>query len=144
MEIIDVDKLENDDMLANKKSSFLEKIKEKNINIAKINSSVAKIRKPTKIIVRGSVNKQPLNAKLIKKTDDEVFTSVKGAIFQGLSMPMKNQEKRIILKNKLENSTFMNHYLQDCLYVDYIDKLNMHTKAGLIYAYHFTNTLIDK
>ena len=140
MEIIDVDKLEKD----NKKDNFIESLKEK-MEKRKAMQGDKKAPRPKRIMIKGMSRQRnaPQERRVTKKEETEVFDSVKSFIFKGLSMPMKNEKKREVLNNRLQSSKYMNSYLQDNLYADYIDGLNPHYKAGFIYTYHYLNVLTE-
>ncbi len=99
---------------------------------------IMRIKMP-KIMKPKLENKPKLNA----KQEGEVFDSMKNSIFHILSLPMKEKEKRPILKNKLMGSEFMNAYIKNNLYMNYLSGLSDHYKAGLIYSYHYANALME-
>lgn len=140
MEIIDVEQLEKD----NKKDNFIFSLKEK-MERKKVMMEDKKAPRPKRIVIKGMSKRQNIQQerKITKKEESEVFESVKAFIFKGLSIPMRNEKKREALSNRLQSSKYMNNYLQENLYADYIDGLNPHYKAGFIYTYHYLNVLTE-
>ena len=145
MEFVDVDDLESKNKMQNFMSNIREKVQKRNM----MNSAIQKkpaASKPTKVIIRkGTGQVKQLEAKikkLTKEEEGEVFDSIKIVAFKGMAIPMK-ATKRDKFKRELESSKYMNNYLRNNLYSDYIDGLNQHYKAGLIYAYHYLKVLAE-
>ena len=72
---------------------------------------------------------------IILNTD--ISETFKNMIFDVSSIPMQPKSKKDKLKTHLENDKFLNEYLEKYLYINYLNKVNNHIKAGLIYGYYF-------
>lgn len=70
----------------------------------------------------------------------ELNCNLKQIVKKGLSLPAKN--KSHILYNKIEESTFINEYLNKYLCLDLIAKFNDHVKFGLVYAISYFETMM--
>jgi hypothetical protein len=75
--------------------------------------------------------------KTIGNVDSEVQGGVKQMIFKGASMPMRNTEKREKFQSDLQNSAFLNKYVDTYGHMSYLDAMNDHYKAVAIYGYHY-------
>ncbi len=59
----------------------------------------------------------------------------------GMEISAKN--KKQILEQKLIDSKYINEYLDNNLYISYLDTLNNHLKFGIIYGYHYLDTMLS-
>jgi hypothetical protein len=75
----------------------------------------------------------------MKPADNEVKTGVKNMLFKVMSRPAK--EKHAILSKKLEDSKFINHYIDNKINLEYLDAVNDNMKFGLIYGYYVLDTI---
>jgi hypothetical protein len=138
---INADDLENFE--ENKKKNKHQK-KEKKPKISK--RLMMSIIKPPNLPFENNINKITNTEDIkqyIEKTTNavpEIKTGSKRVIYKIASMPCK--DKSDILQKKLEQSEYLNKYLDNALYINYLDALNAHVKAGLCYAYYFTETLL--
>lgn len=144
MEFVDVDKLEKDEEKINMNDKLMQSIKEKakKAQFEPQKNHVTKIRlvKP-RPEQKQQISKEPKEKKT-KAQDNELYKSLSSSLFHVLSLPMKDETKRPILKKKLEKSQYCNKYVKENLYADVIDRYcNKHVKFGALYSYYYLNVL---
>jgi hypothetical protein len=142
---VDVDELEKN----HENSSYQKELIKKIMSKRAMTSALAPEKKPKKSTVikfkTPRMYKMPVEKveKVNKKSEEEVFQSMKSSIYEVMAIPMKPPEKKPILKKKLMDSEFMNHYLKNSLYDGYLRGINNNLKFLLVYSYHFMNTHLE-
>lgn len=145
MEEIDVEDMERKNDSINYQQEIIKNIVKKRIErkqyesenkpMKKINNMI-KFNKPKKI-------KEPKIIKIPDKERKEVYNSFRDSIFEVLSFPMKDPNKKPVFKEKLKNSAFMDRFTRSNIYENYIENVNDKTKFLFVYGYHYVNTMLD-
>jgi hypothetical protein len=153
MQEIDVDAMEEQEYRKDVISNILKKKQEraqfKADTPKPLSASKSRAKKPIKMFSVPKTKKSIVpkitaeKKKIEKEENDEIFTSMKSSIFEGLALPMKDKRKRPVLKEKLMESKFMGRFIKTNLYDDYFKDIDDRVKFGFVYAYHYTNTLLD-
>jgi hypothetical protein len=142
---VDVDELEKNHENSSYQKELIKKIMSKRAMTTAL-APEKKPKKPSAIKFKTPrMYKMPVEKveKVNKKSEEEVFQSMKSSIYEVMAIPMKPPEKKPILKKKLMDSEFMNHYLKNSLYDGYLRGINNNLKFLLVYSYHFMNTHLE-
>lgn len=72
-------------------------------------------------------------------TNTYIKSSIKEIVFEISAMPITIQEKKTLLKARLQNDKFLNKYV-DKHAINKLMKyfINDHVKAGILYIYHYS------
>lgn len=140
MSIIDVEKME----FENEQNNFFEKMDKID---EETNKKISKTKSVPKLKTLKKKN-QPFKQmqKEIKQReveDKEFYDSTKDSMYQLLSIPMKDPDKKKVLEDRLKNSKYLNNYVKNSIYNSYASYLNEHAKALIIYGYHYTQVYKD-
>jgi len=149
MSIVDVDKMIKQKELSEKASDFKEKAQDKKLQ-KQLDPKAHKIEfgKPTRPNPANNILEKEKLTDLIqrlredKESEAEIKSGVKNGIFYIASLPIRS-DKRKKLKNNLEGSKFLNMYIDNNLYVDYLQDMNQDLKALACYGFHYVNALKD-
>ena len=134
MNIVDVDEMEKNHEQKNFFDNMDEKYENKAIKTKKKNNNALKNLKAIKSKPQKEI-KEPkikIDSTFIKSTDE--------IIFNVLAIPMTDPDKRKIFKQKLREDKFVNNYIKEKIYNQYIQYLNNDTKFGIIYSKMYYDT----
>jgi len=73
----------------------------------------------------------------IVNNDSDFKDTIKNGILELSSLPMRGTEKRNKLKTELQNNKFINKYLDKQINKSYLQYMNDHIKAFMIYTYSY-------
>lgn len=143
MEEVNVKDLEHEENNTNYQQDIIKSIVKKRLERKEYENQPTK--KPNNTTFKLKTVKQNLKRvnKISKEEENELFGSMKEGIFEVLTVPMKDPNKKPILKKKLKKSPFMNRFTKETLFFDYLSKINDKAKFALIYSYYYTTTLLD-
>jgi len=141
MSICDVDAMEREHQKSQKVESFKEKVDDMKIKkklLPKGRKYKFEMNRPAP-----AINPQLIQEfKERREEEKEVLNGVKEGIFKIASRPIA-EGKRELLKSKLEQSKYLNGYIDRHLFPSMIDYFNEHGKAVAVYAYNYMNVLKD-
>lgn len=72
--------------------------------------------------------------------DPEIKVGLKSTILNGLSLPFKDPLKRRVMYEKLNNSNYVNRYIDSRVNDSMLSVLNDHMKFMAVYSFHFVST----
>jgi hypothetical protein len=67
-------------------------------------------------------------------TNNKFNTSIKNICYNVGSVPMKDQHKRLVLREELKNSDIINEYMDNNLCLNYLNNMNQHLKLCIEYG----------
>jgi calcineurin-like phosphoesterase family protein len=70
----------------------------------------------------------------------EIRTGGKKMVFKILSKTHTKDKAKF--EESLNQSEYLNKYMDNQIYLSYIDSMNAHTKAGICFIYHYLNNLL--
>jgi len=149
MSVVDVDKMIKDKEQSEKASEFKEQAQDKKLKkrLDPKNQKIefgkpAKVERPNPVFEREQVQQLISRLRENEEGEKEMKTGVKNGIFYVASLPIK-KERQKALRERLENSRFLNRYVDENLYVDYLRDCDENLKALACYGYHYFNALKD-
>ncbi len=126
MNIVDVDNLEMQEM-------------KKNVISQVVKKDMSKLPPPPPKLYGIKHSKQKMRMPPIPKEpkikiDKDFINSIDSIIYSCLSLPMKDNEKKEYFKKKLKENKFIDKYIKDKVYMNYLGYLNDDLKFGLVYG----------
>ncbi len=131
------------------KSDKIESIKEKKED-EKLKKELAPRKFKVQMRQRGGVQSmapripaqlmQQLTAIREQPDETEIKSGLKEAVFQVASLPIR-KEKRQDLYGRISKSEYLNKYIDNNIYLDYLKGLDSNLKAGACYLFHYASCL---
>ena len=144
---VNVEKLIKEKADVDKSQSFREKLHEKQLERDIIGSNKKgkiKITLPKMPQMPAPLLKERImEMREQKEEEKDVRNSFKEGVFKLASMPIR-ADKRDDLYTRIKGSAFLNRYVEDNVYISYIDKINNDMKAVACYGYHYISALKSK
>lgn len=149
MSVVDVDKLIKEKENSEKVSEMKEQAEDKKMK-RKIDPQHQKIEigkpvqqpRPDPVLHREHILGMIQEMREQRESENEMKAGLKNGIFYVASLPIR-RDKRRRLHNSLKTSKFLNKYIDNNLYVDYLERANSELKAMACYGYHYLQALKD-